>query len=159
ATPQSGQATVTVAVDLSRSLSATIVALTPHLQCQVATTVITVPQILRRGHNSSKHFPSTNVVPRLVVSGKGQNGAAGGPRPHDSAITMQSPHAPPNPPTGRVTLQGVKFGSRRVPRTIPKNAVHVPTFFTERDASLFAAGHICCKLSRLSKTYRETRRN
>ena len=51
-------------------------------------------------------------------------------------ITIQSPHAPPNPPTGRVTLQEVKFGSRRLPRTIPKNAVHVPTFFTERRFSI-----------------------
>ncbi len=38
---------------------------------------------------------------------------------------------PPNPPTGRVTLQEVKFGSRRLRRIIPKNAVHVPIFYRE----------------------------
>jgi hypothetical protein len=56
ASPHSGQATVTVAVGLSRSLSATIITLTPHLQRQADTIVITVPQILRGGHITSKHF-------------------------------------------------------------------------------------------------------
>ena len=62
ASPHSGQATVTVAVGLSRSLSATIITLTPHLQRQVVTIVITVAQILRGGHSTSKHFPSNIVV-------------------------------------------------------------------------------------------------
>src|SRR5262249_52585708 len=57
ASSHSGQATLRVAVGLSRSFSATIITLTPHLQRQVDTIVITVPQILRGGHRTSKHFP------------------------------------------------------------------------------------------------------
>jgi len=53
-------------------------------------------------------------------------------RGHMTARLQFNPRMLPlDPPTGRMTLQGVEFGSRRVPRTIPKNAVHVPTFFRE----------------------------
>src|SRR5262249_7915881 len=59
--PHSGQATVTVVVGLSKSLSATIITLTPHLQRQVDIVVITVAQILRRGHSTYKRF-HTEVI-------------------------------------------------------------------------------------------------
>jgi len=59
--PHSGQATVTVVVGLSKSLSATIITLTPHLQRHVDIVVITVAHILRRGHSISKNF-HTEVI-------------------------------------------------------------------------------------------------
>jgi hypothetical protein len=59
--PHSGQETVTVVVELSKSFCATIITLTPHLQRQVDIVVITVAQILRRGHSTSKQF-HTEVI-------------------------------------------------------------------------------------------------
>jgi hypothetical protein len=76
ASPHSGQATVTVAVGLSRSLSATIITLTPHLQRHADTIVITVPQILRGGHITSKHF---SLGGGKAVGGGRKMGHFGGP--------------------------------------------------------------------------------
>ncbi len=62
ASPHSGQATLRVAVGLSRSLSATIITLTPHLQRQVVTIVITV----RKSYEEDT-VPPTTFIPRNVV--------------------------------------------------------------------------------------------
>ena len=64
---------MTVAVGLSRSLSATITTLTPHVQRQADTIVIMVPQIYEEDPVHPSTFLCTNIVAlaSIVLSKRG----------------------------------------------------------------------------------------
>src|SRR5262245_7773201 len=71
ASPHSGQATATVAVGVSRSLSATIITLTPHLRRQVDTIVITLPGICYRMYGTFNGVPLRNITSVRTISLEG----------------------------------------------------------------------------------------